>query len=693
MPGAVERRLAAILSADVAGYSRMIAADQDAIVRTLTLYREQIEMLLRGHRGRLVDFTGDNFLAEFPSAEEAVRCAIEIQRVLRVRNAELPQDKRVEFRIGAHLGDIRVEEGRLYGDGINIAARLEGLAEPGGICVSSQIHEQVRNRIHLDFHDLGPQSVKNIPAPVHAYSVALDAALAESSTVPGRPRRLQLAGAIAAALILAFLGWRLLAPGGKTLSPVAALGPIRSLAVLPLDDMSQAEDNAYFVDGLTEELTATLARIRGLRVISRTSAMHYGNATIPLPEIAMALGVDALIEGSVRRDGNRVRITAQLIRASSDEHIWSASYTRPLTDIFALQSEVASAIAKAVDVELTPAEQVRLANAQAVDVDAHEAYLRGRYFLQKGSVEGNRRALEYFELAIREDPEFALGYAGLAEASSCDSCASLPEEAMVRAKAAALRALELDEGLAEAHTALGMIKSWHEWDFAGGEIEFLRAMRLSPGHVRAHVLYSRVLEGLGRLDEAVDHAKMAHELDPLSVAVAVNLGELYARTGAYARAVEQLDRALELDPRSAAVHRAVGRMNCERGEFEAGLARLERARSFAPNDAVVLGELGHCYAQAGRDADARRLLDEIAEGRPGGELAPMTPALIHVGLGETDDVFEWLERAYDERATLLPSVLTDPRYEQIRTDPRFADLLHRMGARAASTPSASDLSL
>ena len=654
----------------------------------MTAYREQIGVLVRDHRGRVADFSGDNFLAEFPSAEEAVLCAVEIQRVLKARNEGLPPDQKMEFRIGAHPGDIRVEDGRLYGDGVNIAARLEGIAEPGGICVSSQIYELVRHRLRVELQDLGDRSVKNIPDPVRVYQIVLDGAPAESTTDQGvergRHRYVWPAAGLAGALILALLAWRLLVPGLEPL-PAVANGPIRSLAVLPLDDLSGATDQAYFVEGLTEELTATLSRIRGLRVISRTSAMHYANASIPLPEIAQKLGVDALIEGSVLRVGNRVRITAQMIRAVSDEHLWAESYTRPLTDVLALQSEVATAIAHAVNLQLTPAEQQQLASAPSVDVDAHEAYLRGRYFLQKGSADGNRQALEYFERAIQEDPEFAPAYAGLAYASSCDSCASLAEDAMIRAREAALRAIELDESLAEAHTALGMIKSMHEWDFAGGEIEFKRAMALNPGDVRAHVLYARVLEGQGRLDEAIAEAEIAQQLDPLSVSVAVNLAGLHGRAGEYERAAEQFERAFELDPDSAAAHRSRGWLECERGNFAVGLAELRRARSISTSDPVIVAELGYCLVQAGNETEARNLLREIDE-QQREEIAPMTPALVHVGLGEYDEAFEWLERAYDARATLLPSVLSDPRYAQVRSDPRFADLLRRMGARQASSP-------
>ena len=440
----VERRLAAILSADAVGYSRLISEDEDATVHTITVYREQIAILVEEHQGRVVDFTGDNLLAEFRTARDAVICAIEVQRVLRARNASLSADHRMDFRMGIHMGDVRVEGGRIYGDGVNIAARLEALADAGGICISSTVHDQVRHRISVDFEDLGEKSVKNIPDPVRVYRALLFAA--ERAEAP-------------AAGVAALLIW---GTGGEFGSTARAPGPIRSIAVLPLDNLSGEAEQEFFVDGLTEELTATLARIRALRVISRTSAMQYKGVHKPLREIARELDVDGVIEGSVLRAGTQVRITAQLIRADADEHLWAESYTRELTDILALQAEVATAIVEAVKLELTAAEQVQLASLPQVDADAHEAYLKGRFFLSKGTREGRESAVQWFQTSVEQDPTFALGYAGLADAYSCDRCPGLSEETMLRAESAARRALELDETLAEARTALGVVRALHE---------------------------------------------------------------------------------------------------------------------------------------------------------------------------------------------------------------------------------------
>ena len=256
---------------------------------------------------------------------------------------------------------------------------------------------------------------------------------------------------------------------------------------------------------------------------------------------------------------------------------------------------------------------------------------------------------------------------------------------MAKAKAAARRALELDESLAEAHTALGVIKAMHEWDFAGGEVEFQRAMRLNPGYVRVHAAYARVLAGMGRLEEAIAEMELARELDPLSVSAAVDLGVLYARRGEDVQAVDQLERALELDPDSSSAHRALGRLDCDRGSFDTALSALQRARKLSNDDPMILGDLGYCYAKSGREAEARGVLREL-ERQDRDTVTPMSPALIHVSLNEHDQAFEWLERAYEARVSLLPSVLMDPRYERLRKDPRFAELLRRMGGRKAASP-------
>jgi TolB-like protein/class 3 adenylate cyclase len=359
----ITRRLAAILSADVVGYSRLMAEDGEATVRTVTAYREQVSALVR----------------------------------------------RMEYRIGIHLGDVMVDGDRLYGDGINIAARLESLADPGGVCISSTVHEQIEGKLDVGFEDLGDQSVKNIPKTVRAYRAR---ASGERKIAEAHSRQRPILAAVAAALLLAVaVGvWRTWSPDPSALSP----GPVQSLAVLPLDNLSGEPEQEFFTDGMTDALIADLSKIGSLRVISRTSVMRYKGTGKPLPEIARELNVDAIVEGSVLRAGDNVRITAQLIDARGDRHLWSESYQRDLRNILALQGEVAQAIAGEIRLKLTPQEQSRLAPGQSIDLGAFEAYIKGTHLLMSLTPADHRRSIQYLERAVGEDPDYAPAWAALA---------------------------------------------------------------------------------------------------------------------------------------------------------------------------------------------------------------------------------------------------------------------------------------
>ncbi len=324
---ATERKLAAILSADIVGYSRLMAEDEGGTVRRLGAYRTEITNLVGEHRGRLVDFTGDNFLAEFPTALDAVECAIEIQRVLQARNAALPAERKMEFRIGAHMGDVRVEGGRIFGDGVNIAARLEGLARPGGVCISGSVHDQVEGKLDVGFEDLGERSLRNIPRPLRVFAIATE--------TRDRPRARSPA--------------------------IPTAGEIRAIAVLPLENLTGDADQEHLVDGMTEALIGDLAKISSLRVTSRTSTQQYKGARKPLPDIARELNVEGVIEGSIAREGDRVRVTVQLIDGRDDSHIWAERYDSDVRGVFALQSEIARTVARQIRLELTTREEALLA--------------------------------------------------------------------------------------------------------------------------------------------------------------------------------------------------------------------------------------------------------------------------------------------------------------------------------------------
>ena len=409
-PEAAQRRLAAILSADGVGYSRLMADDEDATVARINAYREQVEVLVRQNEGRLVDFTGDNFLAEFPAALAAMRCAVEIQRVLGARNADLPEDHRLEFRIGLHLGDIRTEGERIFGDGVNIAARLERLAEPGGICVSENVHDLVQGKVDLRFKDLGEHAVKNLPRPVRAHRVEIGGQEPHARPWPVTERRALVACLLLLALAGAILLWR----ETGALRTARPIGAVESIAVLPLDNLSADPEQAYFTDGMTDALISDLAKIGSLRVVSRTSVMRYRNTEKPLAEIALELDVDAVLEGSVLRAGDSIRITAQLIDTRTDDHLWSETYSGTIQDILALQGRVARAVAREIEHKLTPLEEARFEKRRPVRPEAYEAYIRGDQLLKSLTLADHRKAAIYLERAVELDPGYAPAWASLA---------------------------------------------------------------------------------------------------------------------------------------------------------------------------------------------------------------------------------------------------------------------------------------
>jgi TolB-like protein/class 3 adenylate cyclase/Tfp pilus assembly protein PilF len=590
-PNPVERKLAAILSADVVGYSRLMSRDEVATVRTLTAYRDQMEVLIRQYRGRIVDSPGDNVLAEFPSATDALECAGEIQRVLQARNAPLPPERRMEFRLGVHLGEVMVEGERIYGDGVNVAARLEGLAEAGGICISQTVRDQVESKVRLRYEDLGEQEMKNITRPVHAYRArweTLETPSGAASPSAARRSRPPMLAAVLALLIVGGAIW-LLYPGG----PVPEAGTIRSIAVLPLENLSGDPEQEYFVDGMTEVLITDLARVRGLRVISRTSSMAYRNSGKTLPQIARELRVDAVVEGSVLRVGDRVRITAQLIQASSDEHLWSDSYERGLQDVLALQGEVARAIAGEIELQLSGPED-RGEAARRVDPGAFEAYLKGRHHWNRRTGADIQKSIEYFETAIALDPDWALAHSGLAQAyvilANFDPLVE-PRDSMPRARAAAERALDLDDELAPAHTALAAVRGWYDWDWEGAEAEFQRALELDPSYATAHFWYG--FPPITNKSDAIEHLQRARELDPLSMIIGTGMGIVLLLTDEYDRSIETLRETLELDPSFALAQVFLARAYAVKGMHEEAVEvaeRFARTDPESPRSRVTLAE-------------------------------------------------------------------------------------------------------
>jgi TolB-like protein/DNA-binding winged helix-turn-helix (wHTH) protein/Flp pilus assembly protein TadD len=459
---------------------------------------------------------------------------------------------------------------------------------------------------------------------------------------------------------------------------------IQSLAVLPLDNLSGDASQNYFADGMTDELITDLAQISALRVISRTSVMVYKGARKPLPEIARELNVDAVVEGTVLRSGDQVRITAQLIEAPADKHLWAASYEGDLRDTLALQKKVASAIADQIRINLTPQEQAALKNVKVVNPEAYESYLKGRYFWNKRRADSLKVALAYFNQAIEEDPKYAQAYSGLADTYALlgdwQYAVMTPKEAFPKAKAAAIKALELDSALGEAHNSLAFVLDGFDWDLDAGGREFRRAIELNPGYATAHHWYAWHLSLLGRYDEAIAEMRKAENLDPLSLIINADLAELLVLAHSYDESIRQSRKTIEMDPNFALAHNQLAQAYLQKHMYHEAVAELQKAVQLSGGSPTCIANLARAYVVSGKRSEAVKLLSGLKKRSNPGYSYASEIAMIYASLGDTDQAMNWLEKGYEERFN--PGVLLRPGFDPLRSDSRFQNLVHRIGLPA-----------
>jgi serine/threonine-protein kinase len=509
----------------------------------------------------------------------------------------------------------------------------------------------------------------------------LGAGIPVAAPARARPwtRRLWFAAVGVVALAALLVGWNV---GGlrDQLLGRPAPGDITSIAVLPLENLSGDPEQDYFADGMTEALITDLSKIGALKVISRTSVMQYKETKKPLPEIAQELNVDAVVEGSVLREGERVRISAQLIEARTDQHLWAQRYERNLTSILALQSEVARAIASEIRIAVTPAEEARLASARSVNPEAHEAYLKGRYYWNQRTAEGFRKAVEYFQQAIEADPDYALAYAGLADAYVVEPSYGRfsPRESASRVKSAAMKALEIDDTLAEAYNSLAAMQASYEWDWLAAERNFQRVLALKPNYATAHQWYAIHLSAMGRFDEAIREIARASELDPLSTIIDGNTGEIFYRARRYDEAIRHCREALRENPSSHPAHECLGVAHEQKGLLDEAIAEFQKTVTLSPESSIYVGELGRAYAKAGRRDEALAIAAELEELSKERHVSGGVMASIYASLGDNDRAIEWLEKGYEDREWLIRFLQVDPMFDPLRSDPRFQSLLRRM---------------
>jgi adenylate cyclase len=564
----VIRKLAAIFSADVKGYSRLMGEDEEWTLRTLKAYKDVMGNLIQQHRGRVVDSPGDNVLAEFASVVDAVQCAVEIQQVLRAKNAVLPESRRMEFRIGINLGDVIEEGDSIYGDGVNIAARLEGLADAGGICISGSAYEQIENKLPLRYEYLGEHDVKNIAKPVRVYRAQIEpgepSQVRVKAKVEGKNWKYVAIAAVVVVIIAAAALWQFArrpsyhAVEKADLKKMAFPLPDKpSIAILPFANMSEDPKQEYFSDGITEEIITALSKTPRVFVIARNSTFTYKGKPVTVKQVAEELGVRYVLEGSVRKSENHVRVTAQLIDALTGKHLWAERYDRTLKELFAIQDEITLEIIRALQVNLTEGEQARVIGRGTKNLQAYLKALEASVQFARMDRQGSMKAKQLAKEAIALDPNYAFPYSVLSSAHLLDlwfDFSESPKESMRLAVGAAQKALALDPS--DPRTHLGWVNLYimqREYDKAIASAE--RAVALNPGGARSLGSLALAVYYSCRFDEAVTFYEQAIRLDPFPSSLGLrNLGIAYRCVGRYEESTKQLKKALELSPNDLFAH-------------------------------------------------------------------------------------------------------------------------------------------
>jgi TolB-like protein/class 3 adenylate cyclase/Tfp pilus assembly protein PilF len=639
-----ERRLAAIMFTDMVGFTALTQRNEAVALELLEEQRSIIRSALGKYKGREVDAIGDGFMMEFPSALDAVECAVEIQSALKHKNVQRPEARRIWIRIGIHLGDIIHNGSKVAGDAVNVASRIEPLAPPGGICITAQVYASVFNKVDYVFKSMGVPELKNVMMPIEVFRIS---GFGQSVIRPAQ---------------------------------IKTMMPTDRVAVLPFTNISMDPSDEYLADGMTEEMISSVSKMKGLRVIARTSVMRYKGTQKPIAEIGRELNVGSVLEGSIRKAGDKIRISVQFVDTLNEEPQWTREYDREFRDVFAIQSDIARHVAKALQEHVLGAVIERDDRKATINPEAYINYLRGRQFWNRRTEDSLKRAIRFFNQALRNDDHYAQAHTGLA-----DSYATLaflefmpPHEAYPKAREAATRALSLDAQLAEAHTSLGLIKFQYDWDWNGAEEKFRQAIRLNPNYAPAHHFFADYLKAMGRFDEALAEIQKAQELDPLSLAISTGVGHVLYLSGQYDRSIEQYRRAVELDPGFMLTHVWFGRPYLQKEMFTEAIAELETAVQLSGASTVALAMLGHGLASAGRKDEAMQILESLKEKAKTKYVPSYWIAVIYNGFKDKEQTIAWMRRAFEERSSWLVWSNVEPRFAWLREDPDFASLLKAM---------------
>ena len=688
MSGNIPRRLTAILSADIAGYSRLMGNDEAGTLRALKSHQDAVFPLVPRYDGRIIDVAGDGILAEFSSVVAAVECAVEIQRVMDAGNAQVPEERRLRFRIGVHLGDVIFDESRIYGEGINVAARIQALASPGGIAVSQTVFEQVRHKIDQPFVELGEARLKNIRDPVVIHQAVLPwcpaPAMGQVRRLKGTlgSRRVRWGMAVAALVVVGATIGHLLPRATMLPSESNTEGrSVKSVAILPFRALdARMSEGEYLGVGLADALITNLGTIHGLVVRPTSAVLRYNKPDQDPFAAGREQKVDVLLEGTMQRAGQRLRLNVRLLRVRDGASLWAAKFDEDLTDLFRLQDSIAEQATRAMVPRLTGDEGERLARRYTRDVKAYDLYLQGRYHLNRFGEENVRKAIALFEAALERDSSFALPSAGIALAHAVLTAGGHEsyEQGGPAIAAAATKALAIDESLAEAHLAQG-INKFMAWDIDGARRELDRVVELNPNIPETYSLLGYLYQLSGRVQDAVGVTQKGVEINPLSPLVRLDLSEAYYYTHDWKSAISEYDRVLERDAGLVPPFFIPAQALERQGDWAGAIARCEAAIQKKGREPAFLSALGYAHASAGHRAEAVAVARELEERWRKQPFNPSLLALLHAGIGNRDRAFEWADRAYEAHDVQILFLGVEPQAEGLRSDPRFAAFMRKVG--------------
>ncbi len=637
----VSRQLAAIMFADIVGYTAMMQEDEGVAVQVRRKLQKKLEEEVSIHNGRILEWSGDGALCSFSSTIESVKAALAIQ-------LEMQSPPSVPLRIGIHTGDVMVDGDNIYGDGVNVASRMESFAIPGSIFISGKAHDDIKNQKDIKTVSLGKYVLKNVKEQVEIFAISNPGIkIPDTASLEGK--------------------------GEKAHS--------QYILVLPFINMSNDPEQEFFSDGLTEEIISNLSKLRDMRVISRTTSMQYKNTTKDIKTIRNETDSSYILEGSVRKSGNDLRITAQFIDAKRDIHLWADTYRGMVQDVFEIQDNVSAKIVEALRIQLTRDEKNNLQKRFTANTEAYQLYLQGRYFWVRRNEVGLKTAARFFEKAIEKDPDYALAWAGLADTYSLmGEFTNISRRELYQKQMSAInKALAIDSRLSEAHISLAVSLMLNEWDWIKSGREFRIGIELNPNYATGHHWYAEWLLFTGDAAEALREISLAVELDPVSQGILKDKGIIYYYLGQYDEAIDMAIKTMELDPSFVPVHRLLSLAYQGKGMFDKAIEENELWGMLTGNDVKTKVALAHIYATAGKKDEAKKIVDDVATDYTLSGNDHRGMALIYTALGKKDRAFYWLEKSYEQHEESLCSLKVDPKFDSLRSDPQFDAILKKIG--------------